>query len=38
LRYRLSRAVDATQLDLEDPDVRFRLQLAIRLLEFLDKN
>jgi purine catabolism regulator len=38
LRYRLARAVDATRLDLEDPDVRFRLQLAIRLLEFLDKN
>jgi len=38
LRYRLARAVDATRLDLEDPDVRFRLQLAVRLLEFLDKN
>jgi len=36
LRYRLSRAVEATKLDLEDPDVRFRLQLAVRLLEFLD--
>jgi purine catabolism regulator len=38
LRYRLSRAVETTRLDLEDPDVRFRLQLAVRLLEFLDKN
>lgn len=38
LRYRLTRAVEATKLDLEDPDVRFRLQLAVRVLEFLAKD
>lgn len=38
LRYRLSRAVEATQLDLDDPEVRFRLQLAVRILEFTNKN
>ncbi len=38
LRYRLARAVEATHLDLEDPDVRFKLQLAVRVLDFLDKD
>ena len=38
LRYRLTRAVETTQLDLENPDVRFRLQLAVRVLEFLSKD
>lgn len=38
LRYRLSHALDATKLDLDDPDVRFRLQLAVRILEFGHNN
>ncbi len=38
LRYRLTNAAETTHLDLEDPEVRFRLQLAVRLLEFPDKN
>ncbi|HEV3154830.1 MAG TPA: PucR family transcriptional regulator ligand-binding domain-containing protein [Candidatus Baltobacteraceae bacterium] len=33
LRYRLDRATEALQIDLDDPDVRFRLQLATRLLD-----
>jgi len=36
LRYRLARAVEATHIDLENPETRFRLQLAVRVLEFLD--
>ena len=32
LRYRLERAADITGLVLDDPDVRFRLQLAARLV------
>jgi purine catabolism regulator len=32
LRYRLERAADLTGLTLDDPDVRFRLQLAARLV------
>ena len=32
LRYRLERAADLTGLALDDPDVRFRLQLAARLV------
>jgi len=33
LRYRLDRATEALEIDLDDPDVRFRLQLATRLLD-----
>lgn len=33
LRYRLDRATQALNLDLDDADVRFRLQLAARLLD-----
>jgi len=33
LRYRLDRAAEALQIDLDDADVRFRLQLATRLLD-----
>lgn len=33
LRYRLERATEALGLDLDDADVRFRLQLASRLLD-----
>lgn len=36
LRYRLARAVEATRLDLADPENRFRLQLAVHVLEFLN--
>lgn len=32
LRYRLERASDLLHLDLADPDVRFRLQLAVNLM------
>lgn len=32
LRYRLERAQDLLQLDLGDPEVRFRLQLAVNLM------
>ena len=38
LRYRVTHALEATGLDLEDPDVRFRLQLAVRILEFGHNN
>ena len=34
LRYRLSHAADLLGLNLDDPETRFRLQLAVRLLEF----
>jgi PucR family transcriptional regulator, purine catabolism regulatory protein len=33
LRYRLERASEVLRLDLNDPDVKFRLQLAARLLD-----
>ncbi len=35
LRYRLSRAMEVLSIRLDDPDVRFRLQLAARILDFL---
>ena len=35
LRYRLNRAMEALSIRLDDPDVRFRLQLAARILDFL---
>jgi purine catabolism regulator len=34
LRYRLARADDILQLGVDDPETRFRLQLAVRLLDF----
>jgi purine catabolism regulator len=34
LRYRLAHAADILQLTLDDPETRFRLQLAARLLDF----
>lgn len=34
LRYRLARAIELLQLSLDEPETRFRLQLAVRLLEF----
>lgn len=38
LRYRLARAVDVLHVDLEDPETRFRLQLAVRILDFANNN
>jgi purine catabolism regulator len=38
LRYRLERAREATGLSFEDPDVRFRLQLAVRLIGLDSRN
>jgi purine catabolism regulator len=35
LRYRLNRAMEVLAFRLDDPDVRFRLQLAARILDFL---
>jgi purine catabolism regulator len=37
LSYRLDRAAEIGGLDLEDPDLRFRLQLAAQLLALLEK-
>jgi purine catabolism regulator len=37
LQYRLSRAAELAKLDLADPDVRFRLQLASYLLSLQEK-
>jgi purine catabolism regulator len=34
LRYRLSRAAEMLGLNLDEPETRFRLQLAARLLDF----
>jgi purine catabolism regulator len=38
LQYRLARVETVTRLDLTDPEVRFRLQLAVHLLSLQDKN
>jgi purine catabolism regulator len=38
LRYRLAKALEALRLDLDDPDTRFQLQLAAKILEFSTKN
>ena len=38
LRYRLARAVDILHADFEDPETRFRLQLAVRILDFANNN
>jgi purine catabolism regulator len=37
LRYRLAKASDVLGLDLADPEVRFQLQLAAKILEFVHK-
>ena len=37
LRYRLMRALDVLHLDLHDPETRFQLQLAARILDFSNK-
>lgn len=37
LRYRLERARELTSLNLDDPEVRFRLQLAAHILELKNK-
>jgi purine catabolism regulator len=37
LRYRLGKALDALHLDIDDPETRFQLQLAARILEFSSK-
>lgn len=34
LRYRLARATEFLHIDLDDPEVRFQLQLAVRVLDF----
>jgi purine catabolism regulator len=38
LRYRLDRATEALGIDLDDADVRFRLQLASRLLDLENRS
>jgi purine catabolism regulator len=38
LRYRLAKATEALHLDLNDPDTRFQLQLAARILDYSSKN
>ncbi|MGC8474219.1 MAG: PucR family transcriptional regulator, partial [Candidatus Dormibacteria bacterium] len=38
LRYRLDRAQDLLKLDLADPEVRFQLQLAARVMSLGDKS
>lgn len=37
LRYRLAKALDLVHLDLDDPEARFSLELAARLLDFSNK-
>ncbi|MDQ6825140.1 MAG: helix-turn-helix domain-containing protein, partial [Candidatus Eremiobacteraeota bacterium] len=34
LRYRLARSLDVLKIDLDDPEVRFQLQLAVRIIDF----
>ena len=38
LRYRLNRAVEILKIQLDDPEIRFRFQLATRILDFLHNN
>ena len=38
LRYRLAKALEALHLDLDDPDTRFQLQLAAKILDYSSKN
>lgn len=37
LRYRLTKALDVAHLDLDDPESRFSLELAARILDFSNK-
>lgn len=37
LRYRLAKALEALRFDLDDPETRFQLQLAARILDFSSK-
>jgi purine catabolism regulator len=37
LRYRLAKALEALRLDLDNPETRFQLQLAARILDFSSK-
>jgi len=37
LRYRLAKALEALHLDLDDPETRFQLQLAARILDYSSK-
>lgn len=34
LRYRMARALEILHIDLDDPETRFQLQLAVRILDF----
>ena len=34
LRYRMARALQILKVDLDDPEIRFQLQLAVRVLDF----
>jgi len=34
LRYRLARSLEVLKIDLDDPEVRFQLQLAVRIIDF----
>ena len=38
LRYRLERVAELDKIDFDNPDTRFRLQLAVQLLSLLDKD
>ena len=38
LRYRLNRAVEILKIELDDSEIRFRFQLAARILDFLHNN
>ncbi|HKW45121.1 MAG TPA: PucR family transcriptional regulator ligand-binding domain-containing protein [Candidatus Eremiobacteraceae bacterium] len=38
LRYRLNRAVEILKIQLDDSEIRFRFQLATRILDFLHNN
>jgi purine catabolism regulator len=38
LRYRLNRVVEVLKIRLDDPEIRFRFQLATRILDFLHNN
>ena len=37
LRYRLGKALEVLRIDLDDPEARFQLQLAARILDFSNK-
>jgi purine catabolism regulator len=38
LRYRLTKALEVLQVDLDEPEARFEFQLAARILDFSNKN